>query len=119
MSDNELKEVEFTISDSNEDPSSVEQPLVVTGTAADAGQNDGGHVGMPNKTTYTVLLVLGFLLGIIWGILAISPYTKMKKAIDEGDQATARDNAKSIKTYIIIGLIVNVVLSFVRCMASF
>ena len=70
---------------------------------------------MPSTGTYTALLVLGFVLGIIWGALSISPYQKMKAAIAAGDSATAWENAGKIKKYILIGVIVNVIILFGQC----
>ena len=73
---------------------------------------------MPSTGLYTALLVFGFFIGILWGALSVSPYNKMKAAIKEGNAAEAWENANSIKKYIIIGIIVNVVIIFLRIMAS-
>ena len=63
---------------------------------------------MPGKGLYTTLLVFNFLFGILWGLLSISPYNKMKAAIDAGDVATARSNAKKVLIFFFIGLAVNI-----------
>ena len=34
---------------------------------------------MPSKGGYLALVILGFLLGILWGALSISPYNKMSR----------------------------------------
>ena len=65
---------------------------------------------MPNKTLYTVLLVIGFLCGILWGILALSPYNKMKAAIDAGDSVEANKQAKKVMIFAVIGIVINAVL---------
>lgn len=69
---------------------------------------------MPNKTTYLFLVILGFLMGIIWGALSISPYNKLKTAVDNNDAVVAAENAKKIRTYVIIGVVFNVLFVFVR-----
>ena len=65
---------------------------------------------MPNKTLYTVLLVVGFLCGILWGILAYGPYKKMKAAIDAGDSAEANAQAKKVMIFAVIGIALNAVM---------
>ena len=62
---------------------------------------------MPNKTLYTVLLVIGFHCGILWGILALSPYNKMKAAIDAGDSVEANKQAKKVMIFAVIGIVLN------------
>lgn len=62
---------------------------------------------MPKKGTYTALLVVGFICGILWGILSISPYQKLKVAIENGDVEEAQANAKKIRIFVIIGVVVN------------
>ena len=90
----EIQNVEFETTDNNTD------------------QNNKGD--MPSKGLYTFLLVLGFLLGLIWGALSISPYQNMKKAIDAGNSAEAWEHAGKIKRWILIGVAVNVVLIVLR-----
>ena len=65
---------------------------------------------MPSKGGYLALVILGFLLGILWGALSISPYIKMKAAIASGDMDTALANAKKIRIFVIVGLVLNVLL---------
>ena len=69
---------------------------------------------MPNKTVYLILVILGFILGIIWGALSLSPYNKMKVAINNGDVITAKANAKKITMFVLIGVAVNVLVFFGR-----
>lgn len=63
---------------------------------------------MPSEGLYLFLVIVGFLCGCLWGILSISPYNKMKAAIAAGDAATAQQNAKTIRIFVIIGVVVNV-----------
>ena len=63
---------------------------------------------MPKLGTYKVLLVIGFICGILWGVLSLSPYNKMKAAIEADDAATAQSCAKKIRIFVIIGVIINV-----------
>ena len=65
---------------------------------------------MPSQGGYLALVILGFLLGILWGALSIAPYNKMKAAIANGDAETAQANAKKIRTFVIVGLVINVLL---------
>ncbi len=65
---------------------------------------------MPNQTLYLVLTILGFALGIVWGLLSLDPYKRMKAAIAANDAATAIASAAKIKKWFIIGLIVNVLI---------
>ena len=65
---------------------------------------------MPSKGGYLALVILGFVLGIIWGVLSISPYQKLKAAVDSGDVYTAQENAKKIRRFVIIGVVLNVLL---------
>ena len=65
---------------------------------------------MPNKTLYTVLLVLGFICGILWGILALGPYKKMNEAINAGNSAEANAQAKKVMIFAVIGIVLNAVI---------
>ena len=69
---------------------------------------------MPSKGGYLALVILGFLLGIIWGILSIGPYQRLKAAVDADDYYTAQENAGKIKRLIIIGIIVNILIGIAR-----
>ncbi|MBR0373440.1 MAG: hypothetical protein IJH91_02795 [Mogibacterium sp.] len=68
----------------------------------------------PSKGLYLGLTIFGFLCGILWGILSIGPYRNMSAAIEAGDAPLAQAYAKKIRTYVIIGVIVNVILLFMR-----
>ena len=63
---------------------------------------------MPSKGLYLTMVIVGFFLGVLWGALSISPYQKMKAAIDADDSVTAWDNAKKIRLFFWIGVAVNV-----------
>ena len=63
---------------------------------------------MPNMNLYLTLVILGFVLGVIWGALSISPYNRMKQAVAANNAAEAQNCAKKIKTIFIIGVVVNV-----------
>ncbi len=69
---------------------------------------------MPSKGFYLFLVIVGFLFGILWGALSISPYNKLKAAVDSGDAETANANAKKIRIYVIIGVVLNVVIFIFR-----
>ena len=65
---------------------------------------------MPSQGLYLLLVILGFVMGIIWGALSVSPYGKMKAAIAEGDAEAAQSYAKKIRLFVIIGVVVNVLI---------
>lgn len=69
---------------------------------------------MPSKGGHLALVILGFLIGILWGVLAIFPYRKMTAAINDGDVETAQANAKKVRLYFFVGLALNVVLFIAR-----
>ena len=66
------------------------------------------YADMPSKGLYTALFAISFLLGCIWGLCSIAPYSKMKKAIEAGDVDTAKRNARLILIFFIIAVVVNV-----------
>lgn len=68
--------------------------------------------GMPNTTTAIVLIVIGFLCGILWGIIGVVQYGPMKTAIEAGDVETANKKFNVIKIATIIGVVLNVLLIF-------
>ena len=65
---------------------------------------------MPKKGVYTFWLVVGFLTGVLWGCLSISPFSKMNKAIQANDSYEAWNNAKKVRMFALIGIGVNVVI---------
>ena len=69
---------------------------------------------MPNKGSYLAMLIVSFVLGILWGILSLSPYNKMKAAIDAGDAEAAWANAKKVKTFFWIAIAINVVIFLIN-----
>lgn len=64
--------------------------------------------GMPSKGSYTVLLILGFLLGILWGLLSVGPYRRMKAALAAGNADAAWENANKIRKWFLVGAAFNV-----------
>ena len=74
---------------------------------------------MPNKGSHLAMLIVSFILGILWGLLALSPYNKMKAAIEAGDAETAWANAKKVKIFFWISIAVNVVFIIVRVAGGF
>lgn len=63
---------------------------------------------MPSKGGHLAMVIIGFFLGILWGVLSISPYNKMKAAIEAGDETAAWENAKKIKIFFWVGVGVNI-----------
>lgn len=71
---------------------------------------------MPSKGLYIFLLILGFLLGLLWGALSVSPFANMSKAIEAGNTEEAWTNANKIKKWVSIGVAVNVIFFVVSMM---
>ncbi|MCR5565938.1 MAG: hypothetical protein K6F61_03740 [Clostridiales bacterium] len=63
---------------------------------------------LPKKGLYTFWLVVGFVTGVLWGLLSLSPYSKMNKAIKDNDPYEAWPNAKKVRMFALIGIGVNV-----------
>ncbi len=63
---------------------------------------------MPSQGGHLFLVVLGFILGIIWGLLSMGSYKDMKAAIASGDSVTANKKAKNIRIIFIIGMIISI-----------
>ncbi len=63
--------------------------------------------GMPSKGLHLFFVIAGFMMGALWGALSISPYVRMKNAIEAGDYSEAQANAKKVKMFFFIGLGVN------------
>ena len=74
---------------------------------------------MPSKGGHLAMVIIGFLLGILWGILAISPYNKMKAAIEADDDVAAWEYSKKVKTIFWIGVAFNVVIIILRSVGGF
>ena len=66
--------------------------------------------GMPSKGSYTILLILGFLLGLVWGILSVGPYRRMNMALQAGDKDSAWENANKIRKWFLIGAAFNILM---------
>ena len=69
---------------------------------------------MPSQGAYLALVIVGFVCGIIWGVLALSPYNNMKSAILANNAEEARQNAKKIVIFVLIGIVVNALVIFGR-----
>lgn len=65
--------------------------------------------GMPSKGAAIALIVIGFLCGIIWGVIGIVMYSGMSKAIEAGDLATATTKFRNIAIATGIGVALNVI----------
>ena len=66
------------------------------------------EMSLEGETGALQYMVVGFLTGVLWGALSISPMVKMNKAIADGDQYEAWRNAKKIRMFALIGIGVNV-----------
>ncbi len=69
---------------------------------------------MPSVGGYTTMLVFGFAFGVIWGLLALDPYRKMRNAIENGEAAVAWENAKKVKIFFFVGLGINILFLAIR-----
>ena len=72
---------------------------------------------MPKKGVYTFFLVLGFITGVLWGLLALSPYKNMNLSIEAGDADEAWRYAKKVRMFALIGVGVNILVIIIQ-MAS-
>ena len=79
-------------------------------TASQGPSSSGAIAGMPSTTTAIILIVVGFLCGILWGIIGITQYGSMKKAIEAGDAETANKKFNIIKIATIVGVVLNVLI---------
>lgn len=77
-------------------PHPVEQPVATVSTA-----------DMPSVGTATVLCVIGFLCGVIWGVYGLTQRSGMKDAIARGDAETAKKKFNHIMIATIIGVVIN------------
>lgn len=68
--------------------------------------------GMPSTTTAIVLIVIGFVCGILWGIIGLTQYFPLKTAVETGDVETASKKFNIIKIVTIIGIVLNVLFIF-------
>ena len=63
---------------------------------------------MPSLTTATVLVVIGFLLGIIWGIYGDTQRSTLKTAIETGNVEVANKKFRNIVIATSVGVAVNI-----------
>ena len=73
-------------------------------------QHQPAEGSMPNEGVALVLVILGFLVGVLWGIIELLSYNKMKSAISAGNCSEAQRHAKKIRTVFIIGAVINTLL---------
>jgi len=66
------------------------------------------------RTTAIIMIVVGFISGIIWGVIGLVNYFPMKAALEAGDYGTAMEKYKVIKVVTIVGIVVNLVFIFGR-----
>ena len=64
---------------------------------------------MPSKGAYTAWLVVGFVTGVLWGLLALAPFKRMNRAIAADDADEAWRNAGRVRLFALIGITLNVV----------
>ena len=76
------------------------------------------NTSVPNTTTAIILIVIGFVSGIIWGIIGVVQYGPMKRAIESGDVVTANKKANIIKIATGIGVAVNILAIIGMSMSS-
>lgn len=69
----------------------------------------GQAANMPSLTVAKVLIVIGFLCGIIWGVVGFTQYKPMKEAIMRGDADTAHKDFRIIAIASALGIVVNVI----------
>ena len=89
-------------------PYAQQPPYQANPTAVRGPEVNPAAGKMPSKGLHLTLTILGFLLGVLWGILCMGPYKAMSAAILNGDVEEAKKNAKKIRTFFIIGMVVNV-----------
>ena len=65
---------------------------------------------MPSKGAAIALIVVGFLCGIIWGIIGVVMYTGMSSAMAAGDAATASSKFRNIAIATGIGVVLNILI---------
>ena len=69
---------------------------------------------VPDKTASIIMIVVGFICGILWGALSLYNYTKMKAAYAIGDQFEYDKRFKNIKIFTAIGVVLNAILLMSR-----
>ena len=74
----------------------------------DNQDNNNSYQQMPKKGLAVFWMVIGFLTGVLWGCLAISPMSRMNKAIADNYPDEAWRNYKKIRMFALIGIVVNV-----------
>ncbi len=79
------------------------------------GSNTPSYGGsMPSRGPYIAWLVVGFVTGVLWGLLSLSPFKRMNQAVAENNPDEAWRNARKIRMFALIGIGVNVLLLIVQ-----
>ena len=73
-------------------------------------------VDMPSKGVAIALIVVGFVCGVIWGIIGVVQYGPMKAAIQRGDVVEAKDKFGVIRNATIIGVVINILFLIAQLM---
>lgn len=85
------------------DSTHSEPPTSQTITSSSSPTNSD----MPSAGTSMVLIVVGFLCGVVWGAVGLSQYGALKSAIEMGDVETAKKKASFIRNITIAGVVIN------------
>jgi len=94
-------------------PTVQAQPAVYQDGSQNYGTQGAASAGsMPSTGAAIALIVVGFLCGILWGIIGVTQYGPMKRAIDAGDAATAQSKFKVIAIATGIGVVANLMFIF-------
>lgn len=70
---------------------------------------------MPSSVANLILVVVGFLCGVIWGVIALIQYNKMNAAIEQGDVQTAKAKAQNVKIAVGIGVALTLIALLGTC----
>ena len=73
---------------------------------------------MPSVGGHLTMVIFGFIFGVLWGLLALGPFKRMKEAVEYGAPETAWENARKVKKFFFIGLGVNVLVLISRIVAN-
>ena len=82
-------------------------PSCGAATGTYGGTSGAARTDFPKQNVYLALVIIGFFLGVLWGALSIRPYQEMKAAIARDDSDAAWENAKKVRTFFLIGLVIN------------
>ena len=69
---------------------------------------------MPSLTVATVLVVIGFLCGIIWGVYGLTQRSTLQAAIEAGNVEVANKKFRNIVIATVIGVVLSILASIGR-----